>query len=145
MHWILRACFETHAGMGAPRIVLISICLALGLAACGDNAARVLRTISLDPGSPKLAAGIMLDVKSSYVAADQTATEAMDVTWAVDDATVATVMPGMGGHATLLGVNAGTTTLTVAGAGAHGAFLVTVTPAVLTTIAITPPDPSLAA
>jgi hypothetical protein len=130
--------------VGAPRIVLISIC-AIGLAACGDNAVRIPRTISLDPGSPKLAAGIMLDVKASYVAADQTATEAADATWAVDDATVATVMPGTSGHATLLGVNAGTTTLTVASSGAHGTFTVTVTPAVLTNVSITPTDPSLAA
>ena len=134
--------------MGAPRIVLSSICALVGLAACGDNAPRALRTISLDPGSPKLAAGIMLDVKASYVAADQSAseaTEATDVTWAVDEATVATVMPGTGGHATLLGVNAGTTTLTVAGGGARGAFTVTVTPAVLTNVSIAPTDPSLAA
>src|SRR5262245_52143054 len=102
MHWIRPAPFETHAAMGAPRMVPTSlICVVVGMAACGDNAPRALRTISLDPGSPKLAAGIMLDVKASYVAADQTATEAGDVTWAVDDATVATVMPGTSGHATL--------------------------------------------
>lgn len=131
--------------MAAPRIVLISISAVVGLAACGDNAGRVLGTISLDPGNPKLAAGITLDVKASYVAADQTTSEAADATWAVDDATVATVMPGTGGRATLLGVNAGTTTLSVAGNGARGAFTVTVAPAVLTGISITPPDPSLAA
>src|SRR5690242_20015131 len=115
--------------MGAPRIVLTSlICVVVGLAACGDNAPRVLRTISLDPGSPKLAAGVTLDVKASYVAADQTATDATDVTWTVDDATIATVTPGDAGHATLLGVNVGTTTLNVAGISAIASFTVTVTP-----------------
>src|SRR5215831_8791184 len=102
--------------MPAPRIVLTSlISVVVGLAACGDNAPRILRTISLDPGSPKLAAGITLDVKASYVAADQTAIAATDVTFTVDDAAVATVTPGTDGHATLLGVAAGTTMLNVAG------------------------------
>ena len=117
----------------------------VGLAACGDNAPRILRTISLDPGSPKLAAGVTLDVKASYVAADQTPMDAPDVTFTVSDATVATVTPGTGGHATLLGVAVGSTTLNVAGSGALATFTVTVTPAVLTDIQITPPAPSLAA
>src|ERR1051325_9494251 len=112
MSWIQRARFETHAGMRASRIVLTSLIgVMVGLVACGDNAPRILRTISLDPGSPKLAAGVTLDVKASYVAADQTPMDAPDVTFTVGDATVAPVTPGTAGRATLPGLAGGRTTL----------------------------------
>lgn len=119
----------------------------LGLVAgCGDNAARTLTRIAIDPGAPKVPAGISIDLAATYVAADQTTLVADDVTWQVADTGIAKVTPEAGGHAKLLGVMTGTTMLNVAGArGVAEVFTVTVTPALLMTIAISPPAPSIAA
>jgi uncharacterized protein YjdB len=133
--------------MGSLRVCLIFAAwwALAGLAACGGNGARVPIEIALEGGSPRLPAGIQLDVAAKYVTADLTATAATDVTWSMADAAVATVTPGAGGHATILGVKAGITTLTVTGQGVRDTFTITVTPALLRSIAITPPQPSIAA
>jgi uncharacterized protein YjdB len=121
------------------------VCLGL-VAGCGDNAARTLTRIAIDPGAPKVPAGIAIDLAATYVAADQSTSVADDVLWQVSDTGIAKVTPETGGHAKLLGVMTGTTMLNVAGTrGVAETFVVTVTPALLTTISISPPQPSIAA
>jgi uncharacterized protein YjdB len=115
----------------------------LGLVAgCGDNAARTLTRIAIDPGAPKVPAGIAIDLAATYVAADLSTSVADDVIWQVADTGIAVVTPETGGHAKLLGVMTGTTMLSVSGTrGVAETFVVTVTPAQLQEIQVTPIDP----
>jgi uncharacterized protein YjdB len=133
------------APMRSPRTILMSL-VWLGLvAACGDNASREVTRIAIDPGTPKVPAGITIDIAATYVAADQTTAVADDVIWQVADNAIAKVTPETGGHAKLQGVMTGTTMLTVTGLrGVASTFMVTVTPALLMAIAISPPEPSIA-
>ncbi|TMQ05649.1 MAG: hypothetical protein E6J90_48355 [Deltaproteobacteria bacterium] len=98
-----------------------------GLAGCGDNEPPAPDRIALAPSILRVAAGASLEVAASYVGADHTLTAATDVTWSIGDAVIAMVTPGAAGHATIRGIDAGTTTVTVAGQGIADAFTVTVT------------------
>jgi len=133
--------------MPSLRLLLTSLVwsVLVGLAACGGDAARTPKSIVVDPGSPRIPAGTTVDVAASYRNSDATTNAAADVTWSTGDASIATVTPGVGGHATVKGIKVGTTTVTAAGSGLTGSTMVTVTAATLTSIGVTPMEPSLAA
>jgi uncharacterized protein YjdB len=132
--------------MPSLRIVLISLVwFVAGLAACGDNAARTPKNLLIDPSSARIPAGITVDVTASYRSGDATTSAANDVTWSTADASIATVTPGTGGHATIKGVKPGATTVKAQGSGLTGTVAVTITEAELKSIGITPFEPSLAA
>jgi uncharacterized protein YjdB len=117
----------------------------VGLVACGDNGANAPAKIQVTPSSVMLPVGDTSDVVASYLLEDGTLTPAADVTWTVDNASIAMVTPGADGHATIRAGAAGTTTLTVTGKGATGTVDVTITPPVLRSLAITPTAPMIAA
>jgi uncharacterized protein YjdB len=133
--------------MHVTRVVLTSLVwfVLVGLVACGDNGGRTPKAISVTPHAPMIAAGETAELAATYQLSDGTTMTADDVTWTVDSAAIATVTPGAGGHATIRGIAVGTATITVAGQGAIGVVTVTVTPAVLRSIAIMPVMPSVAA
>jgi uncharacterized protein YjdB len=132
---------STRAGFSA----LVCFVLA-GLVACGDNGGgNTPKSITITPSDPMVAIGETADVSASFVLADGTYTPATDATFTVDNASIAAVRTGVDGHATIQGIAAGTTMLTAEAEGLTSTVTVTVTPAVLRSIAIAPAMPSLAA
>src|SRR5512143_1801451 len=114
---------STRAGFFA----LVCFVLA-GLVACGDNGGgNTPKTITITPSDPMVAIGATTDVSASFVLSDGTYTPAADVTFTVDNASIATVTPGADGHATIQGIAAGTTMLTAEAEGLTSAVTVTVT------------------
>lgn len=135
--------------MHSPRVLLTSLIwfLLVGVVACGDNPSEGPPTISASVPSVTVAAGATADVTATYTDGGGTQTPATDATFTVAGSTVASVTAS-GGHATVKGLSAGRTTLTIAGRGATTTIPVTVTgtaEAALTKIEVTPTNPSLAA
>ncbi len=116
-----------------------------GIFACGGGDGKTPETITISPGDPMVVAGETIDVAASYVLADGTSVTAAGATWTVDNASITTVTPGTDGHATIRGIAAGTAMLTAAGKGVTVAVTVTVAPAVLRSISITPVMPTVTA
>jgi hypothetical protein len=129
-------------GLG-PCLSLTFITLALGLwTGCGGDTSPT--SISVTATATTLVAGAQTDVTAHYVAPNG-ASAATDVIWTSSDPAVLTVTGGPGGHATVRGVAAGTAMVRATAGGLAGSVEITVTPAVLETITVTPPAPSLAA
>ena len=132
---------STRAGFFA----LVCFVLA-GFVACGDNSGgNTPKAITITPSDPTVAIGATTDVSATILLSDGTYTTPTDATFTVDNASIAAVRSGPDGHATIQGIAAGTTMLTAEAEGLTTAVTVTVTPAVLRSIAITPSMPSIAA
>jgi len=118
-------------------------CLA-SLNGCGDNStaptAPSVSSIEVNPAKPQFAAGTSLDVTATAIYTDHThADVTAQAAWSSSNTKVATVNGGV-----LAGVAAGTSVLTATMQGVSGATTLTVTPAKLVSIAVTPPHPSIA-
>jgi uncharacterized protein YjdB len=101
----------------------------------------VLTSIAITPTAPSLGKGTSLQLTATGVFSDRTTQDLTDsVGWTSADSTFATVNP----TGLVTGTAAGSTTITATQGGVAGATPVTVTPAVLTSITITPTGPSLA-
>ena len=130
--------------MHAPRWFWLSIAwLAASLLACGERDAPA-PALSLSAPQTQVVAGDSLDVTATYEASTGSS-QATDVTWSTSDAAVATVSSAADGHASVRGVAPGQATVRATGArGQLDELVVTVNPAVLRSLEITPPAPSLA-
>src|SRR5450432_2024031 len=126
--------------------LLVSISLAL-LGACGGGGgggstpAATLQSVTVTPAGPQVAAGSTAQLAATGNYSDgshQTLTG--QVTWTSSSTAVATVTAS--GLAT--GVATGTATITAMMQGISGSTQLTVTPAALTSIQVTPANPSLA-
>ena len=97
--------------------------------------------LAVTPASPTIAKGTMVQLTATKSFSDNTTQEATDVSWTSSDASIATVS----GSGLLTGVSPGTVTVTASSSGVSGTVTVTVTAASLTSIAVTPANPSIAA
>ena len=121
-----------------PIVWFVMSLAALFAAACGDNKSPA--ELTLDPSSLTVMVG-----EDATIQAQRGSDELTAVTWQSSDGTVARVTPGAGGSATVRGLAVGRATVTATIDGVSATAEVTVTAATLESIAITPPDPSLAA
>ena len=127
--------------MTTPAKLILGFLLSLVVVAgCGDN--RDPDVLRLDRSTAELAVGATVTVTARSSGMVPT-----ELSWASSNPTVATVTPGSNGTAALTGVAAGTATITATSNDQTASVVVTVTDAAatLTSIAITPPAPSLAA
>ena len=133
--------------MHVPRVVIISLVLGLiGFAGCGDNASQApdvtLESIAITPGVPSVAAGTSLQLVATGTYSDATtANLSNQVTWSVSASTVATISA----TGLLEGIAPGTVTVTASLDGISGSGDAAITAGQLTSIAVTPANPTLAA
>ncbi|HET7500992.1 MAG TPA: Ig-like domain-containing protein, partial [Kofleriaceae bacterium] len=121
--------------------------LVVGLAACGDNAAKgppavVLEAVSISPPAPALPVGMTLQLTATGSFSDATTSDVSKAaTWSSSDKAVATVSA----TGVVTGVSAGSATITASFSGVTGSTSVTITAATLQTLEVTPTDPSVPA
>jgi acetyl esterase/lipase len=96
--------------------------------------------IAVAPATPGVAAGETLQLQASVTDAEGNPVPGASATWAISDSTVATVSSS----GVLTGRRTGTTTVTVSAGGATTSLTVTVTPAPVASVAVSPAQPSLA-
>jgi uncharacterized protein YjdB len=107
--------------------------------------AATLASIAVTPPNPSVAKGTTQQFTATGTYSDSTTQDITDqVAWSSSDVSKATVSDATGskGLATTLAV--GTTTISAALSGKTGSTLLTVTAATLESIAVTPPNPSIA-
>jgi len=106
-------------------------------------AAPTLQSIEITPAQPSVAAGTSTQLAATAIYSDTSHADVTgQVAWASSDASVATVGASTG---RAVGVKAGTATLSATLNGVSGSTTFTVTRATVTSIAITPAAPSVAA
>jgi uncharacterized protein YjdB len=104
-----------------------------------------LTSIVVAPPNPSLAKGTSTALSATGTYSDATTQDlTAQVSWASSDATVAAVSNGAGAQGRLSGVGVGTATISATLSGVTGSTTATVTSAVLVSISVTPPGPSLA-
>jgi uncharacterized repeat protein (TIGR03803 family) len=102
-----------------------------------------LLSLEITPTNPSVAAGTGVQLTATGIYTDNSHADlTAQVSWSTSNAAVATIGAGTG---KALGVAAGTATLSASLHGQMGTTTLTVTGATLTSIAITPPAPSIAA
>jgi uncharacterized protein YjdB len=130
--------------MTTSRFLACAVGAALVIAGCGDNLdAPGPDSLIVDLATASLHVGEAVQVTATYRKAD--ADVAGDrVTWSSSDPGHVAVQ-GTGASVRITAVGAGTATVTASGSGLEATIQVSVAPATLAGIAITPPAPSLAA
>ena len=104
-----------------------------------------LTSITITPPSTSLAKGTSQQLTATGTFTDQSTQDLTRfVLWTSSDSTIAAVSNVPGSKGLVTGTGAGSTTITAALAGVSGGASLTVTAAVLTSITVTPPSPSLA-
>jgi hypothetical protein len=108
--------------------------------------AAVLQSIAVTPASPSIAAGLTKQFTAVGTYSDRsTQTLTTQVTWTSATTSAATISNASGSQGLATGVATGTSTITAALGGITGSIVLTVTAAVLQSIAVTPANPSVAA
>lgn len=108
--------------------------------------AAVLVSIGVTPGSPSVPRGLTLQLAATGVYTDGTTVDlTAQVTWTSSDTTRAQVSNGAGSEGLVQAVNPGAATITATQGSFAGTTQLTVTPAVLQQLTLTPPSPSVAA
>lgn len=107
--------------------------------------AATLVSLGLTPPNPSIAKGL----KSQFTAIgtytdNSTQNLTAQVQWSSSDPTVATVSNAQGYDGLGVGLNPGSTTIAATLGGASASTILTVTPAALVSIGVTPPNPSIA-
>src|SRR5271169_1428232 len=98
--------------------------------------------VAVTPASPTIAKGTMVQLAATATFSDNTTQDVSTASsWTSSDTTIATVSAS----GLVTGVAPGTVTVTAAYSGVSGTDTVTVTAASLTSIAVTPANPSIAA
>ncbi len=98
--------------------------------------------LALTPASSTIAKGTMVQLTATETFSDNTTQDVTNnASWTSSDTSIATVSSS----GLVTGVSPGTVTVTATSAGFSGTATVTVTAASLTSIAVTPPNPSIAA
>ena len=107
--------------------------------------AAVLTSITITPPSPSIAKGTSLQLTATGNYSDGTTEDlTSQVSWTSGDNTITQVSDAPGSNGLVMGLGAGNTSITAALSGIQGSTTTIVTPAVLTSITITPPNPSIA-
>ncbi|MDP3157348.1 MAG: Ig-like domain-containing protein [Archangium sp.] len=108
--------------------------------------AAMLVSIGVTPGSPSVPRGLTLQLVATGVYTDgSTADLSAQVMWLSSDATRAQVSNGAGSEGLVQALDPGATTITATQGSFSGTTQLTVTPAVLQQLTLTPPSPSVAA
>jgi 6-phosphogluconolactonase (cycloisomerase 2 family) len=107
--------------------------------------AATLVSLGVTPANPSIAKGL----KSQFTAIgtytdSSTQNLTAQVQWSSSDPTVATVSNALGYDGLSVGLSPGSVTITAALAGASASTILTVTPATLVSIGVTPANPSIA-
>jgi trimeric autotransporter adhesin len=107
--------------------------------------AATLVSLGVTPANPTIAKGL----KSQFIAIGtytDTSTQILtaQVQWSSSDPTVATVSNALGYDGLAVGLNPGSVTINATLAGASASTVLTVTPATLVSIGVTPANPSIA-
>ncbi len=138
-----------HAMRGAlfvPRSIASLMLLGLlTLSGCGGDgpASPTLRSIQITPSNPSLAAGTSVQLAATAIYSNSThADVTTQAAWSSSSTAIATVGAGTGN---VLAVTAGMVTLTATLQGQSVTTTLTVTPASLVSVQITPPLPGIAA
>ena len=107
--------------------------------------AAVLQSIAVTPANPSVAAGLTEQFTAVGTYSDNS-TQALttQVTWASANTSVATISSAAGSQGLATAVATGTSSISAALAGVTGTTVLTVTAAVLQSIALTPAKPSVA-
>ncbi len=105
----------------------------------------VVMTIAVTPTTPSIAKGTTIQFKATATYSDTTEQNVTkQVTWSSSDTTVAMVFNATGSEGLATALADGTATIKAALPGTEGTTILTVTNAVLTSIAVTPTDSSIA-
>lgn len=133
--------------MNILKLVVVIISLASVLASCGigdNNSGANLSLINVTPVNPSIAKGTTQQLTATGIYSDGTTKNITTlISWSSSSASVATIdnTPGTSGLATSL--IPGTTTITATSGEISGSTTLTVTPAILVSIVVTPADPSV--
>jgi uncharacterized protein YjdB len=104
----------------------------------------VLTSITVTPADSSIAKGTSKQLTATGTFSDGTTKDlTMSVAWTSSDPTLAPVSNATGNQGLVTGSAAGTATITATQAGISGTAMVTVTPPVLTSIAVTPADQTI--
>jgi len=104
-----------------------------------------LDSITITPVNPTLPKGMKLQFTATGTYSDSTTQDlTTQVTWSSSATTVATVSNTAGSRGLATAVDLGTTTIAATMSGVTATTLLTVTPATLTSIAVTPTNPQIA-
>jgi trimeric autotransporter adhesin len=107
--------------------------------------APTLTALIITPPAPSIAKGTALQLTATGDFSDGTTEDlTTQVSWTSGDNTIAQVSDAAGTNGLVTGVSIGNTPITATLGGVHGSTTVTVTAAVLASIQITPPNPSIA-
>ena len=108
--------------------------------------AAALVSIGVTPATPTVAKGLTLQFSATGTYTDATTQDlSTQVTWASSDTTKATISNAAGSNGLASSAGVGTTTISATLGAVSGSTLLTVTPATLSTIAVTPATPSVGA
>ncbi len=125
-----------------------AVLLTLALSACsaGNGSGPVLQNVEVTPNSPSIAAGTRQQFKAVAVFSNGNTEDVTDsVTWSSSDATVATISNTTSTYGLAKTLETGTTTITAAYPGGSGSATLTVTAAVISSLAVTPASTSIGA
>jgi 6-phosphogluconolactonase (cycloisomerase 2 family)/urocanate hydratase len=107
--------------------------------------AATLVLLGVTPANPSIAKGLSSQFTAIGTYSDNsTQVLTSQVQWTSSDPTVATVSNALGYDGLGMGLNAGSVTITATLGGASASTVLTVTPATLVSIGVTPPNPSIA-
>jgi len=107
--------------------------------------AATLVSLGVTPGNPSIAKGLNSQFTAIGTYTDNsTQNLTAQVQWSSSDPTVATVSNALGYDGLGVGLNPGSVTITASLAGASASTILTVTPATLVSIGVTPANPSIA-
>jgi hypothetical protein len=125
-----------------------TVTLASGQAVTGKNFGNVLpvlKSIAISPANPTVAQGFSQQLAATGTFSDSSSRDVTgQVTWASAETSVATVSNAPGSQGLATGVAPGSTTVTASLNGVTTSTTLTVNAATLRSIAVTPPNPSIA-
>jgi uncharacterized protein YjdB len=108
--------------------------------------AATVTAVAVTPTSPSLAAGLSIQLTATATLSDNSTQDVTtQATWTSSESSIAAVSSTSTSSGLVVGVAAGSATITATFGGQSGTDSVTVTAAVLESIALTPPSPSIAA
>ena len=134
-----RSCPDPRSRFLLRTLAISGVLLA---AACSDNGpSRTLKSMGVTPTNPSLAINSTLHLIATGTYSDSSTGDfTSSATWTSSDSTIATVSSA----GVVTGVAPGTAKITATSSGVSGSTDVTVTPATLQSIAVTPANPSIA-
>ncbi|MDA8106593.1 MAG: Ig-like domain-containing protein [Nitrospiraceae bacterium] len=126
-------------------IALLFVAFVTGCGCGGGDEGPVLVSIEVSPANPSIPLGASQQFTATGIFSDRTTLDITEaVTWSSSDASVATVSNTDGSKGLTTSGAAGSTTVVATSGDVSGKTTLTVTGAALVSIAISPPNPSIA-